>query len=130
MEKVVTKCFKCRKPLTRSELHPHHIIYKPPVIKPLCEECHLRVSTLNYYRVRKLHRKLKNQDRADVWNQFMKEPVGGPVTKRVIELFSKPLKEEEDEGIVKQVSPPSKPSAQRELSAQMRIVLERLSIAC
>ena len=56
---------------SRDEMEPHHITYVPSLVKYLCHRCHAVVTYLNYERARLLGRKLNNNDRLDVWHDFL-----------------------------------------------------------
>ena len=68
------RCSKCRKQHDSWEdLDAHHVVYSPPMVKYLCHRDHVRVTYLNAIKARSLYRKLTNEERLEVWEEFLAE---------------------------------------------------------
>ena len=82
-------CFCCEivKP-SRKELEPHHVTYDPSVVKYLCHECHARITFLNHKKALRCHRKLSNEDRLAVWEEFLDECVDEDELSENVEWFN------------------------------------------
>jgi hypothetical protein len=70
------KCVKCKTQKSSwKELHPHHVTYKPHLVKYLCERCHARITYLNSLKASEVKQKLTSEMRMKVWSKFMKEVI-------------------------------------------------------
>ena len=82
-------CTKCK--VIKSswkELEPHHITYKPDVVKYLCHSCHARITFLNHKRANEVHRRLDIKERKQVWNNFLIEEVDQDTITACVQWFN------------------------------------------
>jgi hypothetical protein len=84
------RCVKCRtKKDSWKELHPHHITYKPAVVKRLCYTCHACITFANWQYTNKLRlkRSLTNEERINIWQQFLKAQLSDRYIKTAVIWF-------------------------------------------
>lgn len=65
-----TGCVNCKR--GRSALHRHHVTYEPEHVELLCKWCHAAITLVNLYAARSVGRKLLNNERERVWEEFLK----------------------------------------------------------